>query len=135
MKITKNLLRIHANIDKLCRYFHCGVHSHQNEAAKVELRAGDLIEISYSREKEATIKVLGRSQLKTFQFHINLGVTVIRKYQPPNRDFQKSEIQLVAREPLLDDTYDTKIRRNLLKQKLRELNLSRGGLSDDSNFR
>ncbi|GBN02646.1 hypothetical protein AVEN_15853-1 [Araneus ventricosus] len=69
------------------------------------------------------LRVLGLDPNKNFSMpHKPEGFTVIRRYQPPNREiFKNQEIQLFAREPILDDTYEIKLEEgDLLKQIERE---------------
>ncbi|GBN82052.1 hypothetical protein AVEN_84415-1 [Araneus ventricosus] len=84
---------------------------------KVELKRGFDWNITVEKGNQL-LRVFGLDPNKDFSIpHKPGGFTVIRRYQPPNREiFKTQEIQLVAREPILDDTYDIKLEGDLLKQ-------------------
>ncbi|GBN93930.1 hypothetical protein AVEN_251354-1 [Araneus ventricosus] len=98
---------------------------------KVELKRG-FDWIITAEKGNPQLRVLGLDPNKNFSIpHKPGGFTVIRRYQPPNREiFKNQEIQLVAREPILYDTYDIKLEEGDLLEQI-ELKLSEAGLSDE----
>ncbi|GBN48600.1 hypothetical protein AVEN_223525-1 [Araneus ventricosus] len=109
-------------------------HIKNKRQLKVELKRGFDWNITAEKGNQL-LRVLGLDPNKNFSIpHKPGGFTVIRRYQPPNREiFKNQEIQLVAREPILDDTYEIKLEEgDLLKQI--ELKLSEAGLSNEVKF-
>ncbi|GBM97177.1 hypothetical protein AVEN_153485-1 [Araneus ventricosus] len=101
---------------------------------KVELKRG-FDWITTAEKGNQLLRVLRLDPNKNVTIpHRPGGFTVIRRYQPPNRGiFKNQEIHLVAREPILDDTYEIKLEEgDLLKQI--ELKLSEAGLSNEVQF-
>ncbi|GFT65711.1 uncharacterized protein TNCV_4680361 [Trichonephila clavipes] len=65
------------------------------------------------------------------------GFTVVRRYQAPNRDmFKYQTIRLVAKEPVLDETFEIKLEGDLVEQidsKINELGLTNELQFSESN--
>ncbi|GFX77161.1 uncharacterized protein TNCV_1679441 [Trichonephila clavipes] len=62
-------------------------------------------------EGNQLLRVLGLDPNKNLKIrHKPEGFTVVRRYQAPNRDmFKNQTIRLIAKEPVLDETFEIKL--------------------------
>ncbi|GBN02654.1 hypothetical protein AVEN_15858-1 [Araneus ventricosus] len=92
-------------------------HIRNKRQLKVKLKRG-FDWIITAKKGNQPLRALGLDPNQNFWIpHKPEGFTVISRYKPPNREtFKNQEIQLFAREPILDDTYDVKLKEgDLLK--------------------
>ncbi|GFY04089.1 uncharacterized protein TNCV_1198671 [Trichonephila clavipes] len=104
---------------------------------KMELKRG-FDWIITPEEGNQLLRVLGLDPNKNLKIrHKPEGFTVVRRYQAPNRDmFKNQTIRLIAKEPVLDETFEIKLEGDLIEQidsKINELGLTNELQFSDSN--
>lgn len=96
---------------------------------KIEMRRG-FDWIINAENGNQLLRLFGVDPNKTMKIHHNPnGFNITRRYQAPNREiFKNQKIQLIAKEPIVDDTIEIKLNEgDLLKQidsRLKELGLT-----------
>ncbi|GFX44078.1 uncharacterized protein TNCV_4118741 [Trichonephila clavipes] len=104
---------------------------------KMELKRG-FDWIITPEEGNQLLRVLGLDPNKNVKIqHKPEGFTVVRRYQAPNRDmFKNQTIRLIAKEPVLDETFEIKLEGDLVEQidsKINELGLTNELQFSESN--